>query len=237
MMTSLAQSFSPHPGAIQQHPGVPQGHPMAGVPHPGQQVPGQPGMPQQMHMGVSGPGGPQVTQAGAMMGGMPPGAGGPSAHALQHLNPGQAQQAQQMYQQQQMCKSLIDFDAGFLPHIRLVSHDFDGPNADMEHLNLVANNPQLQQLQQQQIIAQHRQQQAARQALMAQQYSGMPLGVPNGMGQMTQAQFAAIRGGPMARSVNLPQHLQQAQQQAQHSLNLEQQQAQQQAQQAVSGFL
>ncbi|KIN02593.1 hypothetical protein OIDMADRAFT_18391, partial [Oidiodendron maius Zn] len=28
-----------------------------------------------------------------------PGAGGPSAHALQHLNPGQAQQAQ-MYQQQ-----------------------------------------------------------------------------------------------------------------------------------------
>lgn len=73
---------------------------MAGVPHtPGQQVPGQPGMPQQMHMGVSGPGGPQVTQAGALMGAMPPGAGGPSAHALQHLNPGQAQQAQ-MYQQQ-----------------------------------------------------------------------------------------------------------------------------------------
>ena len=68
---------------------------------------------------------------------------------------------------------------------------------------------------------------------MAQQYSGMPMGVPNGMGQMTPAQFAAMRGGPMARSVNLPQHLQQAQQQAQHSL--EQQQAQQHAQQAVSG--
>lgn len=78
---------------------------MAGVQHPGQQVPGQPGMPQQMHMGVSGPGGPQVTQA--MMGGMPPGAGGPSAHALQHLNPGQAQQAQQIYQQQAMCKLQI----------------------------------------------------------------------------------------------------------------------------------
>ena len=102
-MTSLAQAYSPHPGSMQQHPGMAQGHPM-GVPHnPGQ---GQPGMPQQMHMGVSGPG-PQVTQAGAMMGGMPPGAGGPSAHALQHLNPNQAQQAQlfQQQQQQQMaCK-------------------------------------------------------------------------------------------------------------------------------------
>ena len=104
MMTSLAQSYSPHPGGIQQHPGAPQGHPMAGVPHnPGQQVPGQPGMPQQMHMGVSGPGGPQVTQAGAMMAGMPPGAGGPSAHALQHLNPGQQAQAQMFQQQQAMC--------------------------------------------------------------------------------------------------------------------------------------
>jgi hypothetical protein len=102
-MTSLAaQNFQPHPGGIQQHPGVPQGHPMA-VPHnPNQQGQPGPGMPQQMHMGVSGPG-PQVSQAGALMGGMPPGAGGPSAHALQHLNPGQAQQAQ-MFQQQQMCK-------------------------------------------------------------------------------------------------------------------------------------
>jgi hypothetical protein len=90
----------------------------------------------------------------------------------------------------------------------------------------------LQQLQQQQIIQHQRQQQAARQALMAQQYSGMPMGVANGMTQMTPAQFAAMRGGPMARSVNLPQHLQQAQQQAQHSLE-QQQQAQQHAQQAV----
>ena len=101
---SLAQSYSQHPGAIQQHPGAPQGHPMAGVPqNPGQQIPGQSGMAPQMHMGVSGPGGPQVSQAGALMGGMPPG-GGPSAHALQHLNPGQAQQAHPLYQQQQMCK-------------------------------------------------------------------------------------------------------------------------------------
>lgn len=52
--------------------------------------------------------------------------------------------------------------------------------------------------------------------------------MPNGMNQMTQAQYAAMRSGPMARPVNLPQHLQQAQAQAQHTL--EQQQAQQQHQ-------
>jgi hypothetical protein len=94
-------------------------------------------------------------------------------------------------------------------------------------LTIIVSNPQLQQLQQQQLM-QHQRQQAisARQALMQQQY-GMQMGVPNGMGQISQAQYAAMRaGGPMARSVNLPQHLQQAQQQAQQSL--EQQQAQQQ---------
>ena len=103
---SLAQQHSPYPGGIQGHPGVPGAHPMAGMPHNQvQQMPGQPGMVPQMHMGVSGPGGPQVSQAGALMGGMPPGAGGPSAHALQHLNPGAAQQAQLYQQQQQMaCK-------------------------------------------------------------------------------------------------------------------------------------
>lgn len=125
-MTSLAQNHSPYPGGI-QHPGVPQGHPMAGVPHnPGQQMPGQPGMNPQMHMGVSGPGGPQVSQAGAMMGGMPPGAGGPSAHAMQHLNP-QTQQAQQMYQQQ-MCKSSHSQCFGFL---QIIWISIDEPNADM----------------------------------------------------------------------------------------------------------
>lgn len=110
----------------------------------------------------------------------------------------------------------------------------DGPNAD-RNLIIVANNPQFQMQQQQQqqqhIMAQQRQAQVARQAMMAQQYSGMPMGMnPNAMGQMTQAQFQAMRGqNPMgvARPVNLPQHLQQQQQQAQHSL--EQQQQQQQA--------
>lgn len=95
---------------------------------------------------------------------------------------------------------------------------------------IIVSNPQLQQLQQHQLMQQQQhqrqQQAAARQALMAQQYGGMQMGVPNGMGQISPAQYAAMRsGGPMARSVNLPQHLQQAQQQAQQSL--EQQQAQQ----------
>jgi hypothetical protein len=48
-----------------------------------------------------------------MMAGMPPGAGGPSAHALQHLNPNQAQQAQIFQQQQQMaCKCSVLFFYG-----------------------------------------------------------------------------------------------------------------------------
>ena len=135
MMTSLAQAHSsPHPGGI-QHPGGFQGHPMQGamaVPH--SQGQGQPGMPQQMHMGVSGPGGPQVSQAGALMGGMPPGAG-PSAHALQHLNP----QAQMLQQQQQaaMCKSISLFPLRrWCKEIRVLRSRYqpdvvaDGPNAD-----------------------------------------------------------------------------------------------------------
>lgn len=79
-------------------------HPNAG--HPG------PGMVQQMHPGVSAPGGPQVSQAGPMMGGMPPGAGTagpggpmPNAHALSHLNPTQAHMFQQQAFQQN-CESL-----------------------------------------------------------------------------------------------------------------------------------
>jgi hypothetical protein len=60
--------------------------------HPG------PGMVQQMHPGVSAPGGPQVSQTGPMMGGMQPGGtagpGVPNAHALSHLNPAQAHMLQ-----------------------------------------------------------------------------------------------------------------------------------------------
>jgi hypothetical protein len=53
-------------------------------------------------------------------------------------------------------------------------------------------------------IAHQRQQQAARQAMLAQQYSGVPIGMQNGMNSMTQAQFNAMRNGGM-RPVNLPQ--------------------------------
>ena len=97
--------------------GVPHGHPMAmGHPaNPGGPAGGQaPGgvLGQQMHPSLSGPGGPQASQAGPMMANIPlgtggpgpggPGAGGPSAHALSHLNPGQVQQ---MYGQQQMAQA------------------------------------------------------------------------------------------------------------------------------------
>jgi hypothetical protein len=70
--------------------------------------------------------------------------------------------------------------------------------------------------------------------MLAQQYSGVPVGMQNGMNQMTQAQFQAMRGNPM-RPVNLPQHLQQQQQQAEHSL--QQQQAQQQVRNSLRSYI
>ena len=90
----MAQPFAQHPPGMAVHGGHPmmQGHPSGqGIPGGGQ----QPGvaMGQQLHAGVVGPGGPQVTQAGPMMAGMMPGSGppgvsgGPSAHAQAHLNP------------------------------------------------------------------------------------------------------------------------------------------------------
>ena len=92
-----------------------QGHPSnQGVPGGGQ----QPGvsMGQQMHAGVSGPGGPQVTQTGPMMAGMMQGGGpsgvsgggGPSAHALQHLNPSHQNQ---MFAQQQHIQQASKFSS------------------------------------------------------------------------------------------------------------------------------
>jgi hypothetical protein len=62
-------------------------------------------MPHQLagaHMGVSGPGG---QMAPGLVAGMPPGAGGPNAHAMQHLNPAaQAQFMQQPHLNPAMCK-------------------------------------------------------------------------------------------------------------------------------------
>ena len=120
---SMAQSFAPHPTALGQHPGGPQGHPMSqGHPSSQGQAGGAQAISQQMHPGVSAAGAPQSSQGGPAMSGLPPGAGGPaqsapgnggpSAHALSHLNPaGQAQMFQQQQQQQQQqlmqqtCKS------------------------------------------------------------------------------------------------------------------------------------
>jgi hypothetical protein len=89
-------------------------------------------------------------------------------------------------------------------------------------------------MQQQQMIAHQRQQQLARQSMLQQQYSGVPVSMQNGINQMTQAQFQALRGNPM-RPVNLPQHLQQQQQQAEHSL--QQQQAQQQVRNSLRSYI
>ena len=101
--------------AMAPHAGMPQGHPMTTghPPNPTQvvvsQAPGQVMLqPQQMHGMVSGPGSVQASQGSSAMGGIPAavstGAGaGPSAHALSHLNPGQAH----LLQQQQLCKSIF----------------------------------------------------------------------------------------------------------------------------------
>ncbi|KAK1754327.1 hypothetical protein QBC47DRAFT_215879 [Echria macrotheca] len=206
MMANIAASFPPHAGGMQQHPGAPPGHPMQpGMGHNPNQ-PG-PGMPQHMvaHMGVSGPG-PQINPA-ALMGGMPPGAGGPNAHAMQHLNPAQAQ----MFQQQHtMCECHAS------PGVVSASLADD--------LNVVANSPAVQaQMQQQQRLQVLQQQQQVRQALMTQQTGnqvgygninmhamGMPLSSMNPQQAAQQAaQLAALRSRMPVSSL-LPQ-FQQAQ--------------------------
>ncbi|GKT57509.1 topoisomerase II-associated protein PAT1 [Colletotrichum tofieldiae] len=163
-MTSMGPSFAGHPAGMQQHPGVP-GHPMAqGMPHnPGQQGPPGGGMPHQMHMAVSGPGG-QVNP-NQLMGGMPPGAGGPNAHALQHLNPAQ----NPMFQQNQF-------------------GNFNNPAA-MAHATQLAQQRLFQQQQQ------ARQALMAQQAFNANMagVNGMPMGMQ--MNPMNAAQLAAMRQG------------------------------------------
>jgi hypothetical protein len=99
-MASMGPAGFGHPNVMQQHPGVPGGHPMGpGMPHnlSQQGVPGG-GMPPHLagQMGVSGAPGNQIPTS--LMGTMPPVAGGPNAHALQHLSPGHAQ----MFAQQQL---------------------------------------------------------------------------------------------------------------------------------------
>jgi hypothetical protein len=89
----------------------------------------------------------------------------------------------------------------------------------------------MHQMQAQQQMIQQQRAQAARQAMLAQQYSGVPV-MQNSM-NITPAQFNAMRSGgagPIARPVNLPQHLQQQQAQAEHSFQQQQTQAQAQHQ-------
>ncbi len=94
-------------------------------------------------------------------------------------------------------------------------------------------NPQMHMQQQQHLLQQQAQRaHAARSAMMAQQFNtGIPMGMPNGIPpQMNTAQFPAMRGPQSMRSIALPQHLQQQQQQANLGA-MAQEQAQQQAQQ------
>lgn len=98
----MAQQFPPGSQILMNQEGA-IAHPHPGAPHlsgPGAAA----AMVQQMHPGVSGPGGPQVTQAGPMMGGGMPGqvvgSGAPmlNAHAMSHLG----SVSQQMFPQQNM---------------------------------------------------------------------------------------------------------------------------------------
>jgi hypothetical protein len=189
-MASMGPSFPPHPAAgMPQHPGAPT-HQMGapGMAHNPSQ-PGAPpqGIPHQLapHMAVSAPGGQM--NPGSLVGGMPPGAGGPSAHAMSHLTPSQAQIFQAQHGNMGACE------------LRPVTCSF----SYLQHANtllVTANNQAMQQMQQQQRLHQLQQQQHARQLMQYQQQGGMT-GIPMGMNmnllspaaQQQAAQLAAIR--------------------------------------------
>ncbi|KAL2872779.1 LIM domain-binding protein [Aspergillus lucknowensis] len=205
---------------------------------PGQHPTAHPGtMVQQVHPGVSAPGGPQVTQGGPMMGAMPPGAGttGPGpvqAHALSHLGP----QAH-LFQQQQYAQNF----AGN-PHLM-----------QQHHQNMLRQRMMYQQAQAQQPQPQPQQQGQQQQPHpQPQQHQGLPVSLPNGTQALNTAHMVAMQN-PAMRAANLqmqqlqqmphaqPQNIQQQQQflamqqaaQAQAQAQAQVQQAQaQQAQQA-----
>ncbi|ROT40227.1 hypothetical protein SODALDRAFT_91385 [Sodiomyces alkalinus F11] len=199
-MMSMGPSFAGHPAGMHQHPGVP-GHPMApGMPHNPNQ-PGAPagaGMPQQMHMAVSGPGG-QVNPA-ALMGGMPPGAAGPNAHALQHLNPAQ----NPMFQQ--------------------------GPFANFAGNPAMAQLQQQRFIQQQQQSRQQfLAQQAAFGANMQVGVNGMPMGVPMNQAQLAAMRQARMQQPHAHHNQAMLAHqlaLQQQQQAAQQNQQMQHQSGQ-----------
>ncbi|KAL2753759.1 hypothetical protein ACRALDRAFT_2029519 [Sodiomyces alcalophilus JCM 7366] len=189
-MTSMGPSFAGHPAGMHPQTGVP-GHAMGpGMPHNPNQ-PGAPagaGMPQQMHMAVAGPGG-QVHPA-ALMGGIPQGAAGPNAHALQHLNPAQ----NPMFQGGQFA-------------------NFAG-NPTMAQLQQQRLFQQQQQQSRQQFLAQ----QAAFGANMQVGVNGMPMGVPMNQAQLAAMRQARMQphhhNQMLAHQLALQQQQQQQQQQA-----------------------
>lgn len=186
-----------------------------GMAHNPSQPGAQAGMPHQLvgHMGVSGPGGAQINPA-ALMGGMPPGAGGPNAHAMQHLNPAAQAQLFQQHNLNPMCEWLLLSVSARSSALPILT----------KPLLAVANNPAAMQqhINQQRFQQLQAQQQHARQALMAQQY-GVPMGALQMTGQMTPAQAAQIQAmrSMQQRPVALPPHLQQVHyaQQAQGQAN------------------
>lgn len=90
------------------------------------------GMPHQLvgHMGVSGPG--QQINAAALMGGMP--SGNPNAHAMQHLNPAQAQMFHP-HQMNQMCTSLLTLSHPFLHRERCANRYHQMPQTTQQCSN------------------------------------------------------------------------------------------------------
>ncbi|OLN86198.1 Transcriptional activator ptaB [Colletotrichum chlorophyti] len=223
-----------------------------GMPHnPSQQGPPGGGMPHQMHMAVSGPGG-QVNP-NQLMGGMPPGAGGPNAHALQHLNPAQnpmfqqnqftnfnnpaamAQLAQQrLFQQQQQARQALMAQQAFNANMAGVNGMPMGmPMNPMNAAQIAAmrqgmrpqaHNPQTQAMLAQQI--------AIQQHAVQQQNQQMQQGQQPGQQVQMNPQHMQLQQAQMAASMAQQQQQQQAQQQQQQAQQQQQQQAQQQQQQA-----
>ncbi|PGH12829.1 hypothetical protein AJ79_04053 [Helicocarpus griseus UAMH5409] len=226
----MAQQYTPaHQVGMAHHPVMAPGHPIQhpNAAHLAGQAPGA-GMVQQMHPGVSAPGGPQVTQGGQVVGGMPPGTTGgpgPSAHALSHLGPGHAHQ---MFAPQQMGQN-------FPTNPQLIQHQHQMYRQRQQQLMMQQqqqqqhqHNQQQHQQQQQQHNQQQQPQQHNPQPQQQQpQHGGIPSSLPNG----TQGINAAtVQANPNMRPVNIPlqqlqQHLQAQGHQGQpHNLHQQQQQ-------------
>ncbi|EEH23045.2 hypothetical protein PABG_05256 [Paracoccidioides brasiliensis Pb03] len=233
----MAQPYPAHQVGMAHHPVMPPGHPMAGGQHPNAahlagQAPGA-GIVQQLHPGVSGPGGPQATQGAPVMGGMPPGTTGPggpgpSAHALSHLGP---THGHQMYHPQQMGQNYPN-NPQLLQHQQMLRQRQMILQQQQQHNQQQQqqhNQQQQHQHQQQQHNQQHQQAQQLNQQQQAQQqqqqHGGIPVSLPNGTQGLNAAQLA-IQANPNMRPFPLHlQHLQAQGHQGQaHTMQHQQQQ-------------